>query len=69
MTRSELIQILAERNPHLYLRDVEKVVDAFLVVLLRLWLRVIALNCVDLELSQLRNGQPKLVEIQNRRVC
>lgn len=29
MTRSELIQVLAERNPHLYLRDVEKVVDAF----------------------------------------
>lgn len=29
MTRSELIQLLADRNPHLYLRDVEKVVDAF----------------------------------------
>ncbi|MDD3020171.1 MAG: integration host factor subunit beta [Alphaproteobacteria bacterium] len=29
MTRSELIQVLAERNPHLYLRDIEKVVDAF----------------------------------------
>ena len=29
MTRSELIQALADRNPHLYLRDIEKVVDAF----------------------------------------
>ena len=29
MTRSELIQTLSERNPHLYLRDIEKVVDAF----------------------------------------
>lgn len=29
MTRSELIQNLSERNPHLYLRDIEKVVDAF----------------------------------------
>lgn len=27
MTKSELIQRLAERNPHLYLRDVEKIVD------------------------------------------
>lgn len=28
MTKSELIQHLAEKNPHLYLRDVEKIVDA-----------------------------------------
>jgi len=27
MTKSELIQRLAERNPHLYMRDVEKLVD------------------------------------------
>ena len=27
MTKSELIQKLAEANPHLYLRDVEKIVD------------------------------------------
>lgn len=27
MTKSELIQRLADRNPHLYLRDVEKIVD------------------------------------------
>jgi integration host factor subunit beta len=27
MTRSELVQHLAESNPHLYLRDVEKIVD------------------------------------------
>ena len=27
MTKSELIQRLAELNPHLYLRDVEKIVD------------------------------------------
>lgn len=27
MTKSELIQKLAESNPHLYLRDVEKIVD------------------------------------------
>lgn len=27
MTKSELIQRLAERNPHLYLRDVEKIVE------------------------------------------
>lgn len=27
MTKSELIQRLAERNPHLYMRDVEKIVD------------------------------------------
>ncbi len=27
MTKSELIQRLAERNPHLYQRDVEKIVD------------------------------------------
>ncbi len=27
MTKSELIQRLAENNPHLYLRDVEKIVD------------------------------------------
>lgn len=28
MTKSELIQKLAERNPHLFLRDIEKIVDA-----------------------------------------
>jgi integration host factor subunit beta len=28
MTKSELIQKLAERNPHLFLRDVEKIVEA-----------------------------------------
>jgi len=27
MTKSELIARLAERNPHLYLRDVEKIVE------------------------------------------
>ena len=27
MTKSELVQRLAERNPHLYLRDIEKIVD------------------------------------------
>ncbi len=27
MTKSELVQRLAEKNPHLYLRDVEKIVD------------------------------------------
>ena len=27
MTKSELIQRLAERNPHLYLRDVEKIAE------------------------------------------
>ncbi|HOO81215.1 MAG TPA: integration host factor subunit beta [Alphaproteobacteria bacterium] len=27
MTKSELIQRLAERSPHLYLRDIEKIVD------------------------------------------
>ena len=27
MTKSELIQRLAERNPHLYMRDVEKIVE------------------------------------------
>ena len=28
MTKSELIQRLAELNPHLYLRDIEKIVEA-----------------------------------------
>lgn len=27
MTKSELVQKIAENNPHLYLRDVEKIVD------------------------------------------
>ena len=27
MTKSELIQRLAERNPHLFLRDIEKIVE------------------------------------------
>lgn len=27
MTKSELIQRLAEQNPHLFLRDIEKIVD------------------------------------------
>lgn len=27
MTKSELVQRLAENNPHLYLRDIEKIVD------------------------------------------
>jgi len=29
MTKSELISRLAEKNPHLYLRDIEKIVDSF----------------------------------------
>ena len=29
MTRSELIQNLSERNPHLFMRDLENIVDAF----------------------------------------
>lgn len=29
MTRSELIQTLSERNPHLFMRDLEDIVDAF----------------------------------------
>jgi integration host factor subunit beta len=29
MTRSELVQALAEKNPHLYLRDIETIVDTF----------------------------------------
>ena len=27
MTKSELVQLLSERNPHLSMRDVEKIVD------------------------------------------
>lgn len=27
MTKSELIQLLAERNPHLYLRDIERIIE------------------------------------------
>ncbi|QXZ98801.1 integration host factor subunit beta [Rhizobium sp. B230/85] len=30
MTRSELVQIVAARNPHLYHRDVERIVDIIL---------------------------------------
>ena len=30
MIKSELVQRLAERNPHLYLRDIEKIVNAIL---------------------------------------
>ena len=30
MIKSELVQIIAGRNPHLYVKDVEKVVDAIL---------------------------------------
>jgi integration host factor subunit beta len=29
MTKSELVQRLAELNPHLYLRDIEKIVETF----------------------------------------
>lgn len=29
MTKSELISRLAEKNPHLYMRDIEKIVDTF----------------------------------------
>jgi integration host factor subunit beta len=29
MTKSELIQKLAEKNSHLYLRDIEKIVETF----------------------------------------
>lgn len=28
MIKSELVQIIAEKNPHLYLRDVEEIVNA-----------------------------------------
>lgn len=28
MTKSELIQKLAEQNPHLYMRDIERIVEA-----------------------------------------
>lgn len=28
MTKSQLIQKLAEQNPHLYLRDIERIVDS-----------------------------------------
>lgn len=27
MTKSQLVQILAEQNPHLFLRDIERIVD------------------------------------------
>nr|P80606.1 RecName: Full=Integration host factor subunit beta; Short=IHF-beta [Rhizobium leguminosarum] len=30
MIKSELVQIVAARNPHLYHRDVENIVNAFL---------------------------------------
>lgn len=30
MTKSELVQRLSEKNPHLYLRDIEKIVDTIL---------------------------------------
>ena len=30
MIKSELVQRIAERNPHLYLRDIEKIVNAIL---------------------------------------
>ena len=44
MIRSELIQIIADENPHLYQRDVERIVNTVLVKLPKLWLREIGLN-------------------------
>lgn len=29
MTKSDLIEILADRNPHLYIKDIKKLVDTF----------------------------------------
>ncbi|HCK32995.1 MAG: integration host factor subunit beta [Micavibrio sp.] len=29
MTKSELVQKLSDRNPHLFLRDIERIVDTF----------------------------------------
>jgi integration host factor subunit beta len=35
MIKSELVQRIANRNPHLYLRDVEKIVNAILDEIMR----------------------------------
>jgi integration host factor subunit beta len=39
MIKSELVQRIASRNPHLYLRDVEKIVNAILGEITGAWAR------------------------------
>src|SRR5690242_7684471 len=45
MLKSELIQRISSRNPHLYQRDVERVVNAILDQSLKLWRAEIEWSC------------------------
>ena len=55
MTKSELIAYLAEQNPHLYQRDVERLLRRSLMKLHRLCVEVIGLNSGVLVHFQLNN--------------
>ncbi len=54
MIKSELVQIVAARNPHLYHRDVENIVNAVWMRSPMRWQREIASNCAASVLSPSR---------------
>jgi len=58
MTKSELIIRLAELNPNLFHRDIERIVNCYLTPLPMLWLMVSAWNCVDLVRFPFVNATP-----------
>ena len=65
MTKSELISRLAEKNPHLYMRDIENIVETFFeqVTQAKRLKLVHGLNFVALAHFQSNTAKPALVAI------
>ena len=66
MLKSDLIQRIAAQHPHLFQRDIERIVNISSLRLSTLWLAVIASSFVILEYSLLGFGTAALGATQER---
>src|SRR6516225_8786890 len=58
MMKSELVKRIASQNPHLFERDIEKIVNAILDEMIELCVAEIESNCGDSECFQLSSEKP-----------
>lgn len=66
MIKSELVQKIAEANPHLYQRDVENIVNAILEQIVSALERETGWNCAALVLFLSRSARPAWTQSAHR---
>jgi hypothetical protein len=69
MIKSELVQRIAEHNPHLYQRDVENIVNAILDEIVAAWRAATGSNCAVSARSRSSIVRAARAQSAHRRAC